>query len=225
MATKKARMLLLKIVAEGLIITLSVLFALYVDEWRNERSDRKREIEYLRSLTENLKKDTAIFSVVARELREFQQDYNLILNFSKNNSERNLSALLNGLSRTTQASLTNTTFELLKANSSLSLIRNDTILNEIIQYYGETVVFDNCNLEMMRTFQRHMDLMATAGFAIADSINAQRMLERVQSNDIQGLTRLRSLYCDVFTSELTYRRHQAIEMMQTISRHIRANTE
>lgn len=127
--------------AEAVIIIASILLALGVDEWREERRDRALESEYLLRLLEDLDANIAVLN------RQREAETNQIAN-ARAIYPLVTSGNLPGMDNTTavtasyNASPSSTpnwvddTFEELKTTGRLSLIRNPDIRRNLLAYYG-----------------------------------------------------------------------------------------
>jgi hypothetical protein len=126
--------------AEGLIIIVSILLAFAVEEWRDERSDRDLEHEYLIRLVEDI--DANIAESERQSLGHARQVANAraIYSFVDSGDSTGLeNAVLVSTSYNASPSATaswvDDTFEELKSTGRLSLIRSAAVRQSLLAYY------------------------------------------------------------------------------------------
>jgi len=129
-----------KLGAEGLIIILSILLAFAVEEWRDERSDRELEREYLTRVLDDLETNGARLQRQRRsdqtKVANARAVYALV-NRGQMGGLSEKSAVLHSYFATPSGTPTwiNDTFEELKSTGRLSLIRSAEIRRELSAYY------------------------------------------------------------------------------------------
>ena len=129
---------LLKYAGEFIIIFSSITFTWWFDDWRQERDDLKEEVVLLNNLNSNLEIDSAN---IQNEL-----DYILRSEFTFNDFLEKLKAgnfkdtdssglLIRRLIIAPEFHPNNATFEAIKATGELKLIRDDSLVNAMMNLY------------------------------------------------------------------------------------------
>jgi hypothetical protein len=129
-----------RLTAEAIIIIASILLALGVDEWRDEKRDRELENEYLVRLIEDLDSNITILEIQRRgdttKVANARAVYPLVSsgNWGELDSTTVITASYNASPAATP-SWTDDTFEELKSTGRLGLIQNTNIRQNLSAYY------------------------------------------------------------------------------------------
>jgi hypothetical protein len=125
---------------EFFMLFLAVLLGFFVENQREHYIEHKREVEYVRSMIEDLKEDTASFNKLIQTNLITNKKIDTLISLLKG-KERNTSVKkIYYMARTIPLSdedlvLQNKTFEQLKGSGGLRLIRNTQTQNKIGAYY------------------------------------------------------------------------------------------
>src|SRR6185436_6860628 len=125
---------------EFFMLFLAVTLGFFVENQREHYIEHKREVEYVRSMIEDLKEDTASFSELIKVNLMANAKIDTLIDLLKG-KERNSSAKkIYYMARTIPLSdadleIQNKTFEQLKGSGGLRLIRNPQTQNKIGSYY------------------------------------------------------------------------------------------
>jgi hypothetical protein len=127
--------------AEAVIIIGSILLALGVDEWREERIDRALEHEYLSRLMEDIEANLSVLEAQrlddTRKIANARAIYPLVNNGSWGDLDK-VTAIVSSYNASPSATPTwvGDTFEELKSTGRLGLIRNSEIRRKLLAYYS-----------------------------------------------------------------------------------------
>lgn len=160
---------LYKIFIEGALIIVSVLAALFIDDYRDGRQDRENEIKYLKSIREDLVRDTVYFGWRFKDF-DIMVAYNdslldiieskgkleipnkfLIKNYSADSSyvvpfEYTIFSILLPINLQNSPS-----YESMKQNGDLKLIKDFDLQLELNKHYASSDFMDNAvNSEVKR---------------------------------------------------------------------------
>ena len=126
---------------EVVLVVLGILIALQINNWNQERTDRKLEVEFLQRLISDVNIDRQLLDFAIRELDEKQEALRKTKQLLENplaipfDSVKTI--VLNGanFSFSTPNERQNTTYIELVSSGNLGLIQNDNLLNQIVQFY------------------------------------------------------------------------------------------
>lgn len=158
-----------KILIEGTLIIFSVLAALFIDDYRDGRQDRENEIKYLKSIREDLVRDTIYFAyrfndfdimiayndslldIIESKGKEEIPNRFLIKNYSADSSyvvpfEYTIFSILLPINLQNSPS-----YESMKQNGDLKLIKDFDLQIELNKHYASSSFMDNAvNNEVKR---------------------------------------------------------------------------
>jgi len=146
---------------EFFMLFLAVTLGFLVENQREHYIEHKREVEYVSTMIEDLKEDTASFNWLIKINSNSNEKIDTLIALLKGN-ERNTSAKkIYYLARTIPLSdadlvLQNKTFEQLKGSGGLRLIRNTQTQNKIGAYYQNNKFIETGFTPMQ--FQNRRDL-------------------------------------------------------------------
>lgn len=125
---------------EFFMLFLAVTLGFFVENQREHYIENQREKEYIRSLVQDLKEDTAYLeNAITSHIQSLKMIDNLIFllkNKNRNHTTREIYYLARMIPFRDQAILLHDkTFEQLKSSGSLRLIHNASTLNSISAYY------------------------------------------------------------------------------------------
>jgi hypothetical protein len=126
--------------AEAVIIIASILLALGVDEWREEKHDRELESEYLVRLLEDLEANEAILNVQRRgdvtKVANARTIYPLISDGNWDDLDKTIAITASyNASPAATPNWVDDTFEELKSTGRLGLIQNANMRRNLLAYY------------------------------------------------------------------------------------------
>ena len=127
-------------IGEILFVVIGILLALQVNNWSQERSDRRLEAEYVERLKMDLEQDLLVFTNFEANFLGIKRDVLEVLGSAKEVEEIIYNPVITdenlALSITVSLpKIQSTTFEELKNNGSMRLIRNPDIRLELEDYY------------------------------------------------------------------------------------------
>jgi hypothetical protein len=165
---------------EFFMLFIAVTLGFFVENQREHIIEHKREIEYVRSMVEDLKEDTASFNRLIKINSGANERIDTLIGLLKGN-EINISAKrIYYLARTIPLSdadlvIQNKTFEQLKGSGGLRLIRNPLTQNKIGAYYQNNKFIETGFMPMQ--FQNRRDVF----IAFEDLFDATLMQEIMKS--------------------------------------------
>ncbi len=125
-------------IGEIVLVVIGILIALQVNNWNEQRKLETQELIYLKRLKKELESDVVYFEIQIQEGGEVMNSALQFINqmYKTQNSPEEVTALLIKFNpRTERLILQNSTFEELKSSGKLSLISNDSLRSEIIDFY------------------------------------------------------------------------------------------
>lgn len=133
------RLLVGRLLAEFLVIVIGVLVALAVDEWRADRNDRGRALQYAARLEANLRADTADLSRYRSRLEEKRRVLRELGGEGRLVPGSDPGAVLDRLSLTLEVGVVPPhaeTFREMESSGALSLIENTELRDGLSAYYA-----------------------------------------------------------------------------------------
>jgi len=129
-------------IGEIVLVVIGILIALQINNWNEERKDRKIEISYLERLLSEVKKDTASINQniqLADKLSAEYKNYILKMYTEQKNSKDFANLLLTaGLGSTANnLQLTDIAYTELVNTGKLDLISDNLLKSKIVMYYKE----------------------------------------------------------------------------------------
>ena len=146
---------------EFFMLFLAVTLGFFVENQREHYIEHKREVEYVRSMVEDLKEDTVTFTRLVRINLIASEKIDTLITLLKGNERNNSVRKIYYLARTIPLSdadlvIQNKTFEQLKGSGGLRLIRNPSTQNKIGAYYQNNKFIETGFIPMQ--FQNRRDL-------------------------------------------------------------------
>ncbi len=147
---------------EGLMIFLAVSMGFIAENVRESISDREKERQYIRLLSDDLKKDTAALNYSIRRLQfDIIRNDSLIVLFAKNQLKLQNDGYLANLTLFSGLSVdivfNDRAASQLKSSGSMRLIRHTNVTDSILQYWNNQIRlkeihdrFENTRLEHRR---------------------------------------------------------------------------
>lgn len=197
---------LYKIFIEGALIIVSVLAALFIDDYRDGRQDRENEIKYLKSIREDLVRDTVYFGWRFKDF-DIMVAYNdslldiieskgkleipnrfLIKNYSADSSyvvpfEYTIFSILLPINLQNSPS-----YESMKQNGDLKLIKDFDLQLELNKHYASSNFMDNAvNSEVKRINELRRSFIVDSSvpfFWQVDKPTAERYLKEPKLRNI-----------------------------------------
>jgi hypothetical protein len=189
----------LKFLGEGVLIILSVLIAFLIEEYRDSRNERESCISYLKSIREDLVRDTLYYTSRIKDFDSIMINSDLLLdvvehgdpfpkwffNEDNGNFEEALYSILLPINFQN-----NPSYESMKANGDLKLIKDLSLQVELNKHYSHSRFADvavNTELKRItqsrRDFIHHSNLFGLTSFHYVDEARARRIL-----NDLEMYT-------------------------------------
>ena len=175
-----------KTATEFVVIVAGVLAALAVDQWRDYRSDRETEAEYLGRLRIDLNADIKyysdlerIFETKARIIKDIRDNEVAVL------LSRQPEDLMQDLVYSGYTSLPpnrSATFDELVSTGNLALVQDLTLLDALSQYYKANELISKIFLEPVGDYRRLM-----YGAMPGELANEWRLAKKI--DDLDGLRR------------------------------------
>jgi hypothetical protein len=146
---------------EGLMIFIAVSMGFFAENIREYFGDKEKEHQYVASLSEDLKKDTAALHYSIRRLaRDIKAGDSIITLFAKNQLQQqdDNSILRLGIACGLSVDIVfnDRTSSQLKSSSSMRLIKNKAVADSILQYWNNQIRLDQIHerFETLRIEQR-----------------------------------------------------------------------
>ncbi len=127
---------------EFIMIFLAVTMGFFAESLREYFGDRQKETEYMHSLAEDLKKDTATLHHSIRRLqRDIDNGHELMVLFAKNelSSQIDLRILYLTVAHSVDIIFNDRTSSQLKSSGSIRLIRHRNISDSLSQYWNNEI--------------------------------------------------------------------------------------
>ncbi len=133
---------LLYALGEIILVVIGILIALQINDWNQTRLDRKKEVNYLEEIRNNLVSDSMeISEVIAfneKKIKFFQDSIPQL--FSKNSRpEKLIKVLARNFQKIIQYNIpriNSTAFENMKSVDNLAIIENEELRKRIVSYYN-----------------------------------------------------------------------------------------
>ncbi len=170
---------------EFFMLFLAVTLGFFVENQREHYIEHKREVEYVRSIIEDLKEDTASFTLLIKSNARSNEKIDTLIALLKGNERNTLVKKIYYMARTIpllDADLVcqNKTFEQLKGSGGLRLIRNPNTQNKIGTYYQNNKMIET-GLAPMH-FQNRRDVF----IALEELFDAAIMQEIMKSPSVMS---------------------------------------
>lgn len=129
---------------ESLMIILSILVSFYIEDWRQQRADHKKEREYLARIAKDLSADSSLLiSLQQRVTRVEQKTTELFLSYDKWEGGKILpiskDSIAIAIDLMTRPLLLfepiGSAYSSLKSNGQMDLVQNAILADKVIQYY------------------------------------------------------------------------------------------
>ena len=146
---------------EFFMLFLAVTLGFFVENQREHYSEHKREVEYVRSMIEDLKEDTGSFNQLIQINSAANEKIDTLIALLKGKERDTFAKKIYYMARTIPLSdedlvLQDKTFEQLKGSGGLRLIRNTQTQNKIGAYYQNNKFIETGFAPMQ--FQNRRDL-------------------------------------------------------------------
>ena len=149
---------------EFFMLFLAVTLGFLVENQREHYIEHKREVEYIRTMVEDLKEDTGSFNQLIKINLIANEKIDTLIALLKGKEKNTFARKIYYMARTIPLSdadlvLQNKTFEQLKGSGGLRLIRNTQTQNKIGAYYQNNKFIETGFTPMQ--FQNRRDLFLT----------------------------------------------------------------
>ena len=195
--------------AEAVVIIVSVLAALALDDWRDARADRELEHHLIVSLKEDLTADLDELDSVLKSAEAVEQASGFLLGKSDEYVAEEFGAPGLGLSRLVEASpdtiqatpqeaavsaiaggidfdLSDLTFQEMMSTGSLRVIRNNALRRQIARYYWFVRSFNIANSTAEAYRFDLLKALLRNGVA-PGSINAEKLTDAIDDQEVRAL--------------------------------------
>ncbi len=195
--------------AEAIVIIVSVLAALALDDWRDARADRELEHHLIVSLKEDLTADLDELDSVLKSAKAVEQASGFLLGKSDEYVAEEFGAPGLGLSRLVEASLdaiqatpqeaavraiaggidfdlSDLTFQEMMSTGSLRVIRNNALRRQIARYYWFVRSFNIANTTAEAYRFDFLKALLRNGVA-PGSINAEKLTDAIDDQEVRAL--------------------------------------
>lgn len=148
---------------EFFMLFLAVLLGFFVENQRENYSEHHQELQYIKSMTEDLKKDLAFFDMVSSQERRVAEIYDsIIFLFSRTSRSEQEQQRLYFLARLVPYSVTylkinDRTYEQMKGSGNLRLIGSESVSSQISEYYFNSKEIQNNSNESILRIQRMLE--------------------------------------------------------------------
>lgn len=141
---------------EVVLIVIGILIALQIDEWANDRSERRFEQKTLSQIRINLQADHEELSEILRNRREAAQSIDNILAIEDpDNSDDNLTLWLSDVMQFDRFHSLTSAYEVLRSRG-LDIVRNDVLRTTLGIYYDSWArEIQQHNLDIETGFMNH----------------------------------------------------------------------
>lgn len=145
---------------EGFMIFIAVSMGFFAENIREHISDREKEREYIRLLSDDLKKDTAALHYSIDRLQtNIKRDDSLIILFAKNKLKEQNDAYLSKLTLYSGLSVdivfNDRAASQLKGSGAMRLIKSVNVANTILQYWDNQIRLKEIHDRFENTRQEH----------------------------------------------------------------------
>jgi len=129
-----------ELLLEGLVIVGSILLAIYLENWNEDRKRKKDEIQMLGEIENSLADIIKVFDSAANKVNKNYQDLELVKGYisSQKPYDEHFSKSLTAFTSQAQFPINQTAYENLKVKG-LDLISNDSLRKSIISTYEHKV--------------------------------------------------------------------------------------
>lgn len=125
-----------KFAFECLLIFISVLAALFIENYREEREDLKNELTLLADITSDLRKDSVRFTNQQHNIKQSISDLNKLISILERKSSGYDSLNDHAFFDFDNAAINATTYESLKSNGGFKLIPDRKLTSKLSEYYS-----------------------------------------------------------------------------------------
>ena len=178
---------LLYAIGEIILVMIGILMALQVNNWSNERADRKKEIILLKEIQQNLETNVKQFTAEAKMQGEIVESISLIMDQIKNKVpyHDSLGVKYASIAWTEEFNFANSAFETLKT-IGFDLISSDPLRENIIQLFNirytrisdviqKVSVTDHSQLNLL--YHKYLEFDTQGNAVVVDSENLFKDIE------------------------------------------------
>ncbi|HTH56474.1 MAG TPA: hypothetical protein VL728_10555 [Cyclobacteriaceae bacterium] len=149
---------------EFFMLFFAVFLGFFVENQRENYSEKQQELQFIRSMIDDLRKDTAFFNALAIEKKKVAENYDSLVDlFSVSKRTLRQQQRLYVLARTMPFSINylqinDRTYEQMKGSGNLRLIENELISHQISEYYFNSKEIRNNTDETVIRIERMLEL-------------------------------------------------------------------
>ncbi len=195
---------------EGLMIFLAVTMGFFAESIREHITESKHEVEYMKSLVNDLQLDTAYINR-SNEARDtaILASRTLLRNFKENPSAVKWPAEYHKLiskSNVLKIFINHSgTIDQLKSSGSIRLVRNKEIVDAIESYYNQIKRIDNLNSLYLSNQQHGSELVSKLIIAKDDINNYDSLFQYTKGLPVSVYFYLNESYLSEYINNLIYR--------------------
>jgi hypothetical protein len=149
---------------EFFMLFLAVFLGFFVENQRENYSEKQQELQFIRSMVDDLKKDTAFFRSLAIQKLQVAERYDSLVDlFSLSQRTLHQQQRLYFLARTMPFTIiylqiNDRTYEQMKGSGNLRLIDSESISHQISEYYFNSKEIRNNTEETVLRIERMLEL-------------------------------------------------------------------
>ncbi|WMI67776.1 DUF6090 family protein [Mangrovimonas sp. YM274] len=144
-------------IGEIILVVIGILIALSINNWNQNRIERKKEKQIIKELVVDLEDQSKVLATyIEVESSFYQNGRDLLKYFSANQTFYGADSIygkLNSLASRQTFNPINTTFQELIATGTIGILKDETTKRKIIQYYNElkriSLVIGNNNIHIV----------------------------------------------------------------------------
>jgi len=184
---------LLKFLAEGILIAISILGAFLIDDYKDERNERVMELTYLADIREDLVDDTVTYLWRLGDLDTTERYSDTLLTIQMRGQKvpdrlvgqfGHLYSVLIGINFQNDPA-----YESMKSGGYLRLLREKELERSLNQYYSHGRFADRVvNQELMRITQVRRDFRNKSGLYVGYDIDAETAERLLKNPELYNIT-------------------------------------
>lgn len=155
-------------IGEIALVMIGILLALQVNNWNEERKVKNELNSILRTVSLDLKRDTLSATAIIKYYTQNEKNSLKVINKKINrNNYKDCPECLGLVSRYLSFSAQRKGYEMLKDFSSKSVIKNDTLVTKITQFYGPLFqIIDDSNEFIKREVFKNIETYKTKSWFV-----------------------------------------------------------
>ncbi len=222
--------MILKLLAEGVLIAISILGAFFIDDYKDERNERKMELVYLADIREDLVDDTVnyLWRLGDLDTTDMYSDSLLEVQKLKQKVPERLAAqfghmysLLIGINFQNDPS-----YESMKSSGYLRLLRDKGLARNLNKYYSHGRFIDNAaNSLLSRITEVRRNFRNRSGLYIGYNIDTETATRLLNNPELYNITHDSRQSIHFVTDVLQFKIKWAKEIIEGIDRYLSTQSE